>query len=894
MDVKLNKTEQINEKKQLQSGDVQKNNESLVVLDEKDFEPVQKKNQVTKSFAEAPYSSELDLFGKDFYRNPYLLKERMNKDTVKLGSKTWKPNDAQKEKNKRIDAAKAISKNATGYTLVLHDKIVKVNKVTDLREQYRTEHNDAYEYYFGRLSNVHFTAKMFGSAYIVKHFEDCYTIVRNFRQMKEIAQADGAHSQDAKDFLENAEIFELFTKRIAEFAKKNHVNINTGEGVNEKLRANETITNEDYDRWLVLTGEAKIQRNEERLNEALENCKDIELSKEQLDKLNEPFPEVNYEDVVDFDEYLTKTATERILAIPEIEANIRSIQKQIGPKAPKLAKIELRRELSEMKALLRFVKAELAIYNARQNGAVDTESLKKDYPAQVKELHAASENIRKLQKRQGDIVIERTVPKGIVKLSREESMSTYSDNLSMKKRMEILRLSGELLKKFPKNNDINPDENLAVELNKLVTKYFEKNFYKVGYRQEAKALKKIFSYIRDNKLKEKPQFADLINTIETMANGSLVVPQGAEIIDKTVGFTRPVSATTQDMDNPSFAKVNSLLDTFTKWEDRSNEPLFPHEPTVNDLRQGKVSNCWMVASTTALINTNPQIIKDALKDNGDGTVTVRLFTYEEDKTDNKHHVVPKYIRVKKETPKLIAGGAVHTSGALWMQMLEKAAAFIGYRGPSTQNPALGYNALWHGSQGKWLFALTGLFDDQIASGNRLMENMEFYNDTVTKGIEGFTTLKGRFQDAIKDESFLSELFNDMLHAREKGIIYTYGTKTSDAEGMNTGHAYTVLGAKEVGGERYVILRNPYGNMNSMYDEKGKLVRTESYFNSSMNETYGQFLIKFEDFFKNGAIISRFDASKYGHHKEEAEKMQEYKEQIKASVKDQDTGEKDDF
>ncbi len=136
-------------------------------------------------------------------------------------------------------------------------------------------------------------------------------------------------------------------------------------------------------------------------------------------------------------------------SIPEIEANIRSIQKQIGPKAPKLAAIELRRELSEMKALLRFVKAELAIYNARQNGAVDTESLKKDYPAQVKELHAASENIRKLQKRQGDIVIERTVPKGIVKLSREESMSTYSDNLSMKKRMEILRLSGELLKKNP-------------------------------------------------------------------------------------------------------------------------------------------------------------------------------------------------------------------------------------------------------------------------------------------------------------------------------------------------------------------------------------------------------------------------------------------------------------
>ena len=94
------------------------------------------------------------------------------------------------------------------------------------------------------------------------------------------------------------------------------------------------------------------------------------------------------------------------------------------------------------------------------------------------------------------------------------------------------------------------------------------------------------------------------------------------------------------------------------------------------------------------------------------------------------------------------------------------------------------------------------------------------------------------------------------------------------EGMNDGHAYTVLGAKEIDGERYVIMRNPYGNMVAEYDEKGKLHRTDTYMSSSMNETYGQFIIKLDDFLKNAGIVTRLDTKKMGNIKKEDEKKNE--------------------
>ncbi len=900
MDVKL-KQDQKDLKKVIETVQTTNSNDDFVVLDveQKSATMVQ---TAQKSFYDEPYATDLDLFDKDFYKNPYLLKEKMNQDTVKLGSKTWKPNEQQKVKNQRITEAKAISKNATGYTLDLHKNILKVNKA-HTKEAERHSF-DAYTQYLGRLSSVHFTGKMFTSAYIAQHFMSCYEIVDNYKRFKSLGLIDHEQNEIKEDFLKNnSELFELFSKRINEFAKKNHIDLFSGDGTEQKLREDEKISSADFNRWLILIGDVKAQRNEERLNKVLESTKDIRLQESDLKNLEKPVEKVDYIEIDQFADYYEMDTATRIKSIPKLKADINAVMLEIGPEAPTLMKVDLRKELSSLQAMLRFAEAELAMYKVRQQGGDDIESLKKNFPAEVKELYAASENIRKLQKREvSDFDIVKTVNRDIGKLSREEAMSTYSDQASMKKRINILRLSDALLRKFdPNDNNINNDNVAASELNKLISKYFDKNFYKVGDRQESKAMKKVLLYIKDNDLRSKPAFSDLIKEIDSMTNGSLDfdlknVPKHAVYYDKA--DARPVALTTQGMSRPAFGKLSSLYAKFTKWEDRRDEPLFPHEPTVNDLRQGKVSNCWMVSATTALINYDPQIIKNALKDNGDGTVTVRLFKHE--RTTDSVKTVPMYIRVKKETPKLWVGGAINTSGALWMHMLEKAAAFVGYRKADQMMPELGYNSLWHGAQGDWLFALTGQSHEILAfsAGMQEQQGMDFESQVYMHGFKGINIpSKGGFQAAIKDEKFRSELFNDILHARENGYVYTYGTKNNHATGMNNGHAYTVLGAKEVDGEKYVILRNPYGNMSTMYDEKGKLYKTDWHLSYSMNETYGQFIIKLDDFCKNGNMISRLDMKKYydpAYAEEVNKKREENKQAAKAEIQNEVDKEQNDW
>ena len=54
-------------------------------------------------------------------------------------------------------------------------------------------------------------------------------------------------------------------------------------------------------------------------------------------------------------------------------------------------------------------------------------------------------------------------------------------------------------------------------------------------------------------------------------------------------------------------------------------PLFAHEPSVNDLVQGMVGDCALVTTLGGIMATDPQRIKNCMRDNHDGTVTVRFF-----------------------------------------------------------------------------------------------------------------------------------------------------------------------------------------------------------------------------------------------------------------------------
>ena len=168
-----------------------------------------------------------------------------------------------------------------------------------------------------------------------------------------------------------------------------------------------------------------------------------------------------------------------------------------------------------------------------------------------------------------------------------------------------------------------------------------------------------------------------------------------------------------------------------------------------------------------------------------------------------------------------------------MQMIEKACAYLG------RNGRTGYQSLWYGEGGQFLERLLGI--------SRKVE----YKGTQQE------------QDA---------LFEGICHAAENRIVYHAGTYNknnapgdSDANGLNTGHAYAVLGGKIENGQKYVLLRNPYSTHSLQYKENGGRKKTGSSLSASSDETYGQFYMKFDDFVRDFQLVTSTNLNQYNNH-----------------------------
>ena len=122
--------------------------------------------------------------------------------------------------------------------------------------------------------------------------------------------------------------------------------------------------------------------------------------------------------------------------------------------------------------------------------------------------------------------------------------------------------------------------------------------------------------------------------------------------------------------------------------DCTNQPLFATEPSADDLIQGDLGDCFMITGLKAIVEKDPTLIKEAMRDEGN-TVVVRFH-------DHKS-LNPVYIRVKKSTAnteytytdsegktntRVIRKGA---KGALWVNILEKA---FSYARPLLHDPRL--------------------------------------------------------------------------------------------------------------------------------------------------------------------------------------------------------------
>ncbi len=119
-------------------------------------------------------------------------------------------------------------------------------------------------------------------------------------------------------------------------------------------------------------------------------------------------------------------------------------------------------------------------------------------------------------------------------------------------------------------------------------------------------------------------------------------------------------------------------------KDRKDEPLFVHEPCISDIKQGKLGDCYFLASLASVVEKDPGYVKRHMRDDSaTGTVTVRFYY------DGK----PMDITVPKKTAVYYDSDSkakdAYANGALWVQLYEIAyAAFklIGSSYISMGNP----------------------------------------------------------------------------------------------------------------------------------------------------------------------------------------------------------------
>jgi Calpain family cysteine protease len=237
--------------------------------------------------------------------------------------------------------------------------------------------------------------------------------------------------------------------------------------------------------------------------------------------------------------------------------------------------------------------------------------------------------------------------------------------------------------------------------------------------------------------------------------------------------------TRRSLEDPALTKKDRNV---AQWKPVDGQ-LFVNGVGADDPIQGAIGDCYLVSGLASLANVQPEVIRDAIKDNGDGTYTV---TFKPDSflglfgRSNK----PIEVTVDGDMPSKDGKTPLYTSGRdsheLWPMLIEKAYAKLdgNYQTVATGgSPA----TLWQ--------ALTGK-----------------HGAMTVNALEGTARLFEKMKNALDEK-------------RPVAASTAPAFKDYEGTGLVKGHVYAVLGVEEKDGQKRVLMRNPWGNKEPGNDGK---------------------------------------------------------------------------
>ena len=273
--------------------------------------------------------------------------------------------------------------------------------------------------------------------------------------------------------------------------------------------------------------------------------------------------------------------------------------------------------------------------------------------------------------------------------------------------------------------------------------------------------------------------------------------------------------------------------------DSKNYSIFHEGIEIGDIVQGNFGDCYFLSVLGSLCKF-PELIDN-------------LFFFKE---KTKEHIYGIYFYINGHKKLVLIDDYLPYVGV----------AFRQFAGSKSEE-----NEIWVSLMEKAWAKINGNYI-RIACGGSPNEVFDVLTEAYSEKID--------VKPSIEDS-----LWEKLIDGQKKGFVMTAGTSENDdleEVGLNTGHAYSVLGIHEIKGEKVIRLRKPLGNGEfngdwSDYSSKWTedLKRQYKYY----EKEDGDFFMGYEDFLKYFVIIGfakfhpKFSSSKLKIKKLEATKCQ---------------------
>ena len=242
----------------------------------------------------------------------------------------------------------------------------------------------------------------------------------------------------------------------------------------------------------------------------------------------------------------------------------------------------------------------------------------------------------------------------------------------------------------------------------------------------------------------------------------------------------------------------------------STAPLFATGgPSINDINQGYLGDCYLLSSLADVAKNDPSIIKSMIKDNGNGTYGVRFYVNGAEDWVTVNNSLPTY------SNSLVFNDAYNNTNDMWVGLVEKAYAQLSASGVVDGNTSAAYgNSFSSIGNG-------GVIDNVLQEITNASTVTEYWSQSNSISSYTYSTENSSLKATSTSGQSTQTALNSIVAALNASddVSLCSVTNSYDSSGYQClvkNHAMSITGFDASTGN--LIIRNPWGTFTSGYTQ----------------------------------------------------------------------------